>query len=511
MWHLSLTALIAACGSAPPPVDPVFVRGGVIAAAGAVEGRPLTKGRVWLEKSWAPGRVEVGGATFDAPLIPQCVPLFSVPLGDVSKWVAMGAEPPDTAIAFDADGDAIAVGTWAGEVRVLDGWTGAERARLELAETLVKRVAWSADGRTLYAAEQSTDAWVVALDRETLATRHRLRLADHVESSAPPDGDDLYGVYTLPAAYALEVLDDGDLLVVATHGWNDAEGVRQNRARVLRTSPELVVRAAWPREGAADAVILSAATSGGRVAVSLSRSATSPPPADLPIDGVQLLDLQTLTPAGAVRIPPLEPWFQRSFVWEALVLDSDGGLGVGLGDGRLVHWREGADLDVHPLGTPIELGDVAIAASVGQVRRAGERYLALTAGTNIPFGSAHPDLRPPQPHPNENALFALRHGEGGWTSDWTWRGPHQLSGLTLSDDGKTLVVGSGARSSDGREDLFGALVFDLEQPPEPVFCPTSGPVFFRQAISHDGRVAVAEHPWRSGERVQGQYQLTVLR
>src|SRR5690606_33556115 len=128
------------------------------------------------------------------------------------------------------------------------------------------------------------------------------------------------------------VLDGGDLLTVATHGWNDAEGVRQNRARVLRLSPSLEVRAAWPPEGAADAVILSAAVDGDRVVVSLSRSATGPAPTDLPIDGVQLLNLADLTPRDAVRIPPLAPWYDRSFVWEALALAPDGGLAVGLGD-----------------------------------------------------------------------------------------------------------------------------------------------------------------------------------
>ena len=42
-------------------------------------------------------------------------------------------------------------------------------------------------------------------------------------------------------------------------------------------------------------------------------------------------------------------------------------------------------------------------------------------------------------------------------------------------------------------------------------CGTEGPVFFRQAIAMDGRIAVAEHPWLRQGRLQGSYRVTVLR
>lgn len=510
-WRPLLCGVLGLCACAgPATVGPVVVRGGVIVDGGA-EGRPIGEGRRFVATEAEPGTtLSVGGKAVVVPERPACVGLASVDLGDVRPWIAMGGEPPDTALAFDPSGERLAIGTWDGEVRVVDSWTGEALAERSMAETLVKRVAWSADGRTLYAAEQSPDAALVALDGTTLEERGRIALADHVERSAPPDGADLYGVYTLPAAYHLEVLDGGDLLVVATHGWNDADGVRQNRARVLRLAPDLSLRAAWPAEGAADAVILSAATGGDRVAVSLSRSATGPAPEGLPIDGVQVLALDGLMPVGGVVLPPVKPWFDRSFVWEALALGPDGSLSVGLGDGRLAWWEPGAEPDVEPLGAPVELGDLAIVASVGHLDRAGDRIYAVTAGTNIPFGAASPELRPPQPHPNENALFALDHTAAGWKRVWTWRGPHALEGLTVSEQAGLMVVGAGDRGTDTRTDLFGALVFELAGG-DPTFCPTAGPVFFRHAVAPDGRIAVAEHPWREGDAVRGAYRVTVLR
>jgi hypothetical protein len=43
-------------------------------------------------------------------------------------------------------------------------------------------------------------------------------------------------------------------------------------------------------------------------------------------------------------------------------------------------------------------------------------------------------------------------------------------------------------------------------------CPTAGPVFFRHAITADGRVAVVEHPFADANGdLEAAYQVTVLR
>jgi hypothetical protein len=81
-----------------------------------------------------------------------------------------------------------------------------------------------------------------------------------------------------------------------------------------------------------------------------------------------------------------------------------------------------------------------------------------------------------------------------------------------------MVVGAGSRSSDARRDLYGALVFDLEGQSRSgeqrlqTFCATESPVFFRQAATEDGRIAVVEHPIADEDgSIRGAYQVTVLR
>ena len=517
--------LFALACSTPPPAAPLtFVRGGALAPDGAAEGRAVGGGRVLVERAWTPGeQVTVGDASGVAPRQPECVALFHVDLGDISRVVAMGGAFPTSAVAFSpAGGDRVAVGTQRGEVIVADGWTGDVLARRTLDEAIVKHVVWSEDGRTLYVGEQSPDAWLYALDAQTLEARWTLRLADQVGSSPAPDAEDLYGAYTLPGVYGLDLLPGGDLLVAPLHQWTDGDGARLNRSVVLRVSPSGAVLDAWPDEPA-DATIKHPAidAAGGLVALSVNRSADGAPPDDLPIGGLAVLDLATLELVGSAVAEPLKPWFQDAYVWEAVdVSRAQGAIMAGYGDGRVqVTGLDGAPRLSLDAGAPIMAGDVPIHASVGWGLLFGDEVVFNTSNTHIPWGAASPDLRPPSAHPSENTLFAV--GLDGQTR-WTWSGEHLIQGLTLGEDGQHLLVGAGARQTDRRRDLYGALIFDLGDPAAPddrggearldAVCPTAGPVFFRHALAADGRAAVVEFPIAEEDgSVTGTWRLTVLR
>src|SRR5690606_16841829 len=132
--------------------------------------------------------------------------------------------------------------------------------------------------------------------------------------------EDLYGVYTLPAAYGLRVLPDGGVLVAAVHAWNRAEGERTNLSQLVVIGPDGAVRAEWPPEPASVTLMHPRVDPEGRVVVvPVGRSATGPVP-DLPIGGVQILSLPDLTPLAAATLPPLAPWYDQTFVWEALAV-----------------------------------------------------------------------------------------------------------------------------------------------------------------------------------------------
>lgn len=496
-----MLALLFACSEPPVEGELIFVRDGVLIDDGE---------RRFVQHAWTPGeQVTVDGLTDTAPAVPECVPLFSEGLGKVDALVASGGAAPHSSLAFSPDGSLLAVGSYLGEVLVLDGWTGAVTARKQLAETMIKHVVWSDDGATLYVGEQSPDGHLYALDPTSLDARWTWRAADVVDTSTPPAGEDLYGVYSLPGIYGLALLDNGELLVSAVHGWNTDAG-RLNKSKVLRLSAAGEVLAQWPEEGTADATVFGLRTDGQHAVIGVNRSADGPPP-DLPIHGVQVLALPDLEPVFQHVEEPLAPHYDKAFLWEAVDLAS-GRVLLGYGDGRVrVVGLDGGLVSVDA-GTPILAGDVPIGASVGFGTFLDEGFAYSTSGTVIPWGAAAPELRPPTLHPNENAIWV--HDADGELS-WTWRGEQQVAGFVHRGD--HLVVGAGDRRSDARRDLYGAVVLRLAGEGSgaerlEAFCATGGPVFFRQDMSADGRVAVVEYPYVESEGVLGgAYRVTVLR
>lgn len=517
---LPLLPLLGCSDPAPIVVEGElgFLRGAVLAPAGA-GGRPVGGGRELVERAWTPGEtITVGGVQDQAPARAECVPLFSASLGDVDSMTSMGGEAPNTALVWSPDGSRLAVGTHRGEVLLLDGWTGDELGRRKLAETMVKAVAWSPDGSTLYAAEQSPDAYVHALDVPDLDSRWRFRIADELESSPPPPATDVYGVYTLPAAWSVQVLGSGDLLVAGTHSWLVDE-VRRNRARLWRLAPDGSVVRAWPAEAPADATLLfpHVDEAADLLTVAVGRSAPGDAPAGLAVGGLQVLSLSSFASRAELHMAPLAPHFTRAAPWEAVDVLGDR-VFAGYSDGRAAIFPLQGVPTVLDLGTPYLAGDVPLASPVSwgflTGADASRSVVAATGDTNIPWGSNTTATRPPSPHPQANRLTV--HGLDG-TLRWAWSGEWVLQGLSASPDGTHAVVGAGERVSDDRRDLFGALIFRLDgdgtgaQRLE-ASCPTDAPVFFRQALHDDGRVAVSEVPWKGEDgSVLGSYRVTVLR
>lgn len=437
----------------------------------------------------------------------------------------MGGEPPDTSLAWSPDGMTLAIGTSLGEVLLVDLRTGRITARRRFQEAVIKGLGWSPSGDALLVGEQSPDAMLRSLNPGDLGTRWERRLAEEVESSAPPPADDLYGLYTLPAVYGLEMLSEGRILVAAVHAWSppqqgDAPPNRRNLSRLLLYDADGGLLAAWPRNGAADATLMHpkvserSSSQEGLVVVPVGRSASGPPPADLPINGLAILTLPRLELQGSFTAPPLRPWFQSVFAWDAVDVDAASGRAMmGLGDGRLFQIAQDGQVTRTDLGAPFLAGDVPIAASIGFGVMSKEHTIVLTSRTNIPYGSASPATRPPTVHPRENSLFVL---QPSGVIDWMWRGPPVLAGLSLGEKGRTLLVGAGPRQTDEREDLFGALLFDLQGEGSGEerlisFCATESPAFFNISMSESGFIAIPTHPWvDSLNHLRGSYEVAVF-
>jgi hypothetical protein len=522
-----LLVLLAACTTPPPTLaegELVFVRDGVI-VPGALDGaQAIGDNRSLVTQKWKPGeQITLGGHTGIAPVRPECRPLFHVPLSDVSRLAASGGVAPNSAVAFSPTGDRLAIGSFQGDLVVVDGWTGQEIARTILPEAITKRLAWSSDGQTLYAGEQSPDGILHALDPQTLTSKWTFRAADFVQSSPLPEGEDRYAIFDLPGIYTMGVLANGDLFVVAVHGWNNSDGTRNNASQVFRLNARGEIIDRWPDEAVSATFLhtrVHEGENGGSVLINLNRSASGPPPEGLPSGGLAILDLATLSLQSTAKIEPLAPWFKAANLWQAMDYQASKGLFVGMGDGRVM-LKEAesphATLVDLSTGIPIMAGKVPIAASVGFGQFAGDTLMYTTSDTNIPWGAAVGELRPPTHHPGANGL---------WVADlagkplWSWQGDLRIQGLSISPSNTLGVIGGGHRSGGDTHPAYGAVVFDLSTPNDGrsgaerrlATCATPNPVYFAHQVLDDGRIAVIQFPIPDDlGGIIGSYRATVLR
>jgi hypothetical protein len=520
--------LAIACSTSAPTADTegelVFVRDGIIAPGSAESGRSVGSDRRLVETPWIAGSTHtIAGITGQAPVRPECVSLFHVPLTDVSRLAASGGVAPDSVVAFSPSGDRLAVGSYQGDVVVVDGWTGREIARTVLPEAVVKRVVWSSDGRTLYVGEQSPDGEVHAMAADTLEIVWSFRSADHVGSSPLPEGEDRYAIFEMPGIYTLRVLGSGDIIAVAVHGWNQPDGSRKNASQVFQLSSSGDILKRWPQQAVSATFLHSViheAEDGGTMLMNVGRSADGPAPKGVLAGSLGLFDLGRFEMVSVATLDPLGPWFKSTDLWHAMDVHPTMGLFVGIGDGRAM--LKGTlppheTVRVVKAGTPIMAGKVPISASVGFGGFYGDTLMYTTSDTNIPWGAAVPELRPPSHHPRANGL---------WVTDakgdplWSWQGDIRVQGLSASPNGTVGMIGGGYRSDSGEPSTYGAVLFDLKNPGDGrtgnerrlSTCATPLPVYFVHQVLDDGRVAVVEFPVPDGQGgVRGSYRATVLR
>ncbi len=451
--------------------------------------------------------------------------LWDHPLKDVSFHVRAG-HTPDAFVAFSGDGRLLALGTLQGELLVFEARTGRLLLKKTVPEAMVKRVAFSPDGKRLYYGEQSPEGALCAVELSTGKRLWCFETARDLLRGTPPAPGDLYGIYHLPGIYRLKVLSGGDLLVLGTHSWYDPKRRTWRRlSRLYRLDRDGKLRWAYPREGPAPVTIIYADSDEEARRVAAVALLPSEDPEDRtrlegpPPQSFLLLDGKTGRPLFVYRLAPLKPYFDRVAAWESVAVSPEGDTGaLGTSDGRLFLFdlERKRLLSLVPLATPLLIGGLPVSAtlSYGLFGPRGEFFI-ISGESTLPFGMPLAVDRPSGPHPAARTLFALDH-QGRIL--WRFSSPFKLQGIALSRNGKTLAVAVGAfRREDAPVRQFGVLAFDLTREGGGLkkltgYYPTVGTCFFHLAVSGEGRlIATVETPWRDeGGRLFGQHRLLVL-
>ncbi len=452
--------------------------------------------------------------------VPSLRLLYRLSLEDVSFYVRAGHQP-DAFLTFSPDEKFLAVGTFLGRLLLLKAQTGEILWEKRIPEGMVKKIAFSPDGRTIYYGEQSPDGFIYAADRDTGKIKWRFRLADDLLPGEPPEKGDVYGIYRQPGCYRLKVLVNGDLLVLGLHSWYDRrQEVWRRLSRLYRLTPEGKLVWAWPKEGPAKLTLIFAdADRSGRVVATVALSPSEDMPKDYPFSPNTLYILDgNGQERWRYQIPPLKPYYDRVSVWESVRVSPEGHYAlVGTADGRafivdLMKKR----VRIIALGAPIKIGGFPVAAMINYGYALKDTFYFLTGTSSLPYSLPMAIDRPAGPHPQANTLFAL--GPYGQIK-WRFTADFRLQGIEADREGRIVAVAvGGSRRSLRKTRQFGVFVFDTRRPGGGLeklvgYFPTEGPCFFHLAVSPQGHlVALVETPYLTEEeRLVGRYQILVLK
>jgi hypothetical protein len=549
----SILALLLFVSLRAPAGDVRFVRQGLVAEdARQLEiwraDEPVTSTLIELNGSsilalceWQPGsmyRVRITPARADeeavvqevqAPLFPAPYRVWTFPLEDVGAIAATGATP-DCDISFSPDGRRLAVATFGGYLRVLGVLDGKTEFERHFPEGMIKRVAWSADGKTLWAGEQSSDAnlYRFVLNESVAGAAQwqdgeSLRLAERLETNQLATGN-RYAIYSWPNVAEIRPVADGRTFVLGTHSWNGDHGFQQ-RSAVWCLANDGTIEWQFPADEALPlgATSLTVDEQGTRV-LFYAGPASQQTAGEYAGETLYWLDGTHGEVRGTRTVEPKGPYFSRAESWDSLDVSRDGEFAVlGMVDGSAHLFELGEDgiRDVKELelATPRLVGRTPVAAAASYCRMAGEWICLETQNTHIPFGSSQAAHHPPSPHHGANTLtIANRAGEVAWR----FRGPYGLTGVWTDrpeqGDPRWLLTLSRELPGAREPGQFGALLFDMArtgggQQRLEFHYPTVGPVGFDADISRDGRwFAVVEvpAPAANGRDLYGTHQVHLV-
>lgn len=457
-----------------------------------------------------------------ASMLPNVI--SKIKLEDVSFYVR-GRWQPDTFVKFSPDGSLLGIGTHTGRMRMWDVHNNEMLWDKSIAEGVVKRIDFSPDGKTVYFGEQSVDGFIYGAMTRTGDTLWRFRLADDLQTSAPPAKDDSYGIFRLPGPYGIKTLENGDVIVLGIHAWDETGSAQDmtRLSRIYRLSPKGVVRWAYPADSPLPMTIiyLDVDKNGERVAFLVTKKGTQKSLRTPFQEGTMVvLNGKSGTLYWQHSFKPLAPWFDSVGFWESISVSPDGTrASVGLFDGRTMLF----DLDrrqlekVFEFGAPISISGVPVSASATYNHLASDGMAYFQTGTStVPFASnmAHV-VAPPGPHPNATMLTAVN--PDGKVA-WRYRSGHSFQNFWTSDDGRWVLT-SVLRDDEILGWESGAMLFDSHRSGGGTarlvyFYQVEGKTHFHADISKDGSVfALVETPYRDPktQKIVGTYQVHVVR
>jgi hypothetical protein len=245
---------------------------------------------------------------------------------------------------------------------------------------------------------------------------------------------------------------------------------------------------------------------------------------------IHLLDGLTGAPLDEIKVPPLRPYFQSTYVWQGLSLSADGReLALATGDGRVMAWAldehgKATPRWTHPLATPREFQGARMHCTLGWALHAGDTLLVQSDRAWEEGGMGQGLARPLKLHPEACTIHAFDAPASEPRRLWHFEAPFRPQGLWLSPTQRWLAFACEDQpgldpQGQPKPPNYSVIMLDLSREGTDGAAKlvyewaADGPIFFNAAWSRDARyLAVVEGPRPAfgGESATRTYRVVIL-
>ncbi|MDP3104751.1 MAG: PQQ-binding-like beta-propeller repeat protein [Candidatus Methanoperedens sp.] len=395
-------------------------------------------------------------------------------------------------VRFSPDSRLLAVGTHGGYIRILRLNTGEIIFEKKISEGMISDVAFSQDGKYLFVAERSPDAFLYTFEVISGKEKWRLRAANDL-------GTDIKGnIYT-----SLNAAGD-KIFFTASRVSKSADGKYYYKSKVYALDHEGQLLWSFPVNEIMDSGISSQNTA---IQNYFAFGTSSVTPGKKYKEGtIYVLDAENGTIHWNYTISPLLPYFD-SVIVSSVALSESGKTGIAV-DGRAFLYENNTRLRQLNLSTPIEISGVPILGSVNRAYFIKDSVIFSIGSTYVP---SKIKKKAPIEHPNSNSIAAY---DLNGSLLWKWRIEGYSPELALGK--RFLVVPVAQNTVTVNPDVHGIYVFDLKQPggaaSKLAYIYKTRGIVVAGDISKDERyIAAVEAPVRLEDgSVIGEYKVHVL-
>lgn len=470
---------------------------------------PVKIGPVWVYKvNWIPNTTySVDEFITTSPMNASPYVVKKIDLDFYRDGLSEG-NFPDTRFALSSDHKLLAVGTYFGQLLLYSLESDQILFNSTIAEGMIKSLKFVPNSSDIIIGELSPDGFVYRFNFKENRRVWNYRLADDIEYSALPPGENKFGIYTLPGAFHMEIVSN-HVYVAGLHSWKK-DNIYQRKSKLYKFDLNGQKIWAFPESETVLGSINYFDINNDNLLFAISNINND---SIVPKNSINLINTNTGKIQNSKVIPPYKPFFDNVLFWESVSISNNNAFAtIGTYDGRGLIYKISdnrlQDPIIKELGTPHEFNKIPVMSGISFSTSSNTYGVFTMNESGIPYSFSQQNniYKPPSMHPASGSLVFL---DPQGDVKQTINTGYIYSSMYFNDQGQVLMALIDEKKENQTAGVFGYSLFRLNGTKyDLVYTYNSQePAFFRGLISKDGSIKVIAV---SNLKNKNQYQLQIV-